>query len=173
MLKEDDREGLDDSITIVPVGGLEKVSSFISLLRGSKLKIICLLDSPSKSQQQGLDNLIKNKLIKKSGIQYFDEFIEAEEATIEDLFDVDDYLKLFSETFKGKDHAIDSSDLPKESKPIIKIIDNLLKKQTQKHKRFNHYLPANFLSRSDVRSICGEKTLSNFEKLFKSINSMM
>ena len=52
-------ESLDESITIVPVGGLEKVSTFVSLLRGSKLKIACLLDSNvDPSSKSKLDHLI-------------------------------------------------------------------------------------------------------------------
>lgn len=34
LLKENDKEGLNDDIVIVPVGGADKVSAFISLMRG-------------------------------------------------------------------------------------------------------------------------------------------
>ena len=173
LLKEEGRQGLDDSITIVPVGGLEKVSSFISLLRGNKLKIICLLDSPSSSQEQFLRNVIERKLIQRSGIRYFHEFIEANTtATIEDLFDVDDYLELFNATFKEKYQEINASELPKGNKIITKRIDILLKNKNEQHNRFNHYSPANFLSRSDVKSICKGSTLDRFEKLFKTVNEL-
>ena len=172
LLKEEGRQGLDGSITIVPVGGLEKVSSFVSLLRGNKLKTICLLDSPSSSQEQFLRNVIEGKLIQRSGIRYFHEFIEANTATIEDLFNVDDYLELFNATFNEKYKVINSSDLPESGKTITKRIDIFLRKQNEQHKRFNHYLPANFLSCSDVKSICKGSTLDRFEKLFKTVNEL-
>ena len=49
--------GLADNITIVPVGGMEKVATFVSLLRGSSLNISCLLDS-------SIDNASKSKIEK-------------------------------------------------------------------------------------------------------------
>ena len=36
---------MNQDITIVPVGGADKVATFISLMRGNKLKIACLLDT--------------------------------------------------------------------------------------------------------------------------------
>ena len=45
ILESENRTFLRNDITIVPTGGLEKVATFISLLRGSKLEIACLLDS--------------------------------------------------------------------------------------------------------------------------------
>ena len=41
LLQSLGRTGLNDKITIVPTGGLDKVSTFISLLRGSDLSIVC------------------------------------------------------------------------------------------------------------------------------------
>ena len=43
LLLNEGRASLDDKITIVPTGGADKISTFISLLRGSKLNTICLL----------------------------------------------------------------------------------------------------------------------------------
>ena len=45
FLKLQSREGLNQDISIVPTGGLDKVATFISLLRGNELQIVCLLDS--------------------------------------------------------------------------------------------------------------------------------
>ncbi|NUF65539.1 AAA family ATPase, partial [Acinetobacter bereziniae] len=51
-LNANNRTGLNEDITIVPTGGLDKVASFISLLRGSKLSIFCLLDSFTDQKSQ-------------------------------------------------------------------------------------------------------------------------
>src|SRR6185369_3952955 len=45
ILQGKGKVGLRDDITVVPVGGMDKVSTFVSLLRGNKLSIACLLDS--------------------------------------------------------------------------------------------------------------------------------
>lgn len=45
ILEESGLQGIRDDITIVPVGGLDKVTSFISLLKGQNLNIVCALDT--------------------------------------------------------------------------------------------------------------------------------
>lgn len=45
LLESKGKVGLKDGITIVPVGGADKIATFISLLRGNELNIVCLLDT--------------------------------------------------------------------------------------------------------------------------------
>ena len=81
ILESEKREGLKESITIVPIGGMDKVASFISLLRGSKLNTVCLLDSFSDQKgKQRIDDLIKIKIIKDRNVRYFDEFVKIQTA---------------------------------------------------------------------------------------------
>ena len=89
LLESDGRQGLRNDVTIVPVGGLDKVVSFISLLRGSNLKISCLLDSFNNAKgAQRLDGLIQSKIIKDKHVRFFDEFAGDDyEKAIEDLFE--------------------------------------------------------------------------------------
>lgn len=61
-LNSNNRTGLDEDITIVPVGGLGKLASFISLLRGSKLSIFCLLDTFT-DQNSKLEDLKDQNII--------------------------------------------------------------------------------------------------------------
>ena len=66
ILKENNREGLNEDITIVPVGGLDKVATFISLLRGNELNMVCLLDTfIDQKGKKRLEDLIKEE--KKEG----------------------------------------------------------------------------------------------------------
>lgn len=71
-LKSISKIGLNDDITIVPSGGLDKVASFISLLRGSKLSIFCLLDSfTDQKAKSKLDRMISEKIIADKNIKFF------------------------------------------------------------------------------------------------------
>ena len=161
---------LDDSITIVPVGGLEKVSSFVSLLRGSKLKIACLLDSSiDPSSKSKLDHLIAHKIIQKKNIRFFDEFVDNyESADIEDLFDKKEYLNLFNKAFTEYDD-IKLTDLNKDINQIIIQINTKLGVQ-----RFNHYRPANELAKTGATSETFNKnTLERFSNLFQVINKLL
>lgn len=161
------REGLKDDITIVPVGGLDKVATFISLLRGQELQIVCLLDTFTDAKGKAkIEDLIIGKIIQKNKIKFFDEFVEGyNQADIEDLFTKEDYLKLYNEAF-GKD--IKSSDLNGSIKPIIIQLNTYLDVT-----RFNHYSPANKLVQMGVSADYFDgHTLDNFEKVFNTINKL-
>lgn len=162
------RTGLDEKITIVPTGGLDKVSTFISLLRGSDLQIVCLLDSFRDAQGKAkLDDLIEHKIITSKKIRFFHEFLtDYSTADIEDLFEKSDYLKFYNEAFSDKQIAL--TDLNDKIKPILIQITKHLNID-----RFNHYRPANKLASKGVdTSYFQNASLDNFEKVFIEINKL-
>lgn len=169
ILEAENREGLRGDITLVPTGGLEKVATFISLLRGSQLDIVCLLDSYNDAKGKAkMDSLIVDKIIHKNKIRFFDEFLDThDKADLEDLFTKEDYLKLFNSAFK--EHSdISLSDLNADIKQIIIQINKHLRVE-----RFNHYRPANELAKQGLsKDDFTPETLNNFERVFKEINKL-
>ncbi len=167
ILESENRTFLRNDITIVPTGGLEKVATFISLLRGSKLEIACLLDSYTDQKGKAkLEKMITSKIIHKSKIRFFDEFLDGySRADLEDLFVKDDYLKLFNSAFQEYTD-IKSSDLDSNIPTIIQQINKQIGKD-----RFNHYRPANELVKIGVnKDYFSAQTLDNFEKVFTEMN---
>ncbi len=166
ILDSAEREGLNNDITIVPVGGLDKVASFISLLRGQKLKIVCLLDSfTDQKGKKRLKDLIVHKIIKEKDILFFDAFspVDGDVADLEDLFEKNEFLKFFNAAFSNID---DIENVPDETKPIIPQLNTVLGKS-----RFNHYRPANFATAQGFTDKdFSEKTLQRFETVFKEVN---
>lgn len=166
ILEAAGRTGLKTDITIVPVGGLEKVATFVSLMRGSKLQFACLLDSSiDKSSQDRLANMVRQKIIAEKQIVYFDKFVDADEADIEDLFTKSEYLALFNEAFTEHPDIAEGD--------LDATVDRIIE-QLNKHlgvKRFNHYRPANAFARSD-RDNAGlsKETLNRFETMFDAVN---
>lgn len=167
LLQEKKKTGLRDDITIVPVGGLEKVATFISLLRGSKLNVVCLLDSlTDQSSKTKIERLISDKILKKQNVMYFDGFIENKSlADIEDLFSEDDYIKLFNESFKGE-YAINKDEMDSTIERIVVRIARKINKE-----RFNHYRPANHFAKTchDLKDL-SEESINNFEAVIAAIN---
>ena len=167
ILETENRTYLRSDITIVPTGGLEKVATFISLLRGSKLEIACLLDSYTDQKGKAkLEKMITGKIIHKSKIRFFDEFLDNyPRADLEDLFVKEDYLKLFNSAFN--EHTdIKNSDLDSNIPTIIQQINKQIGKD-----RFNHYRPANELVKLGVnKDYFSAQTLDNFEKVFTEMN---
>lgn len=170
ILKENNREGLNEDITIVPVGGLDKVATFISLLRGNDLNMVCLLDTfIDQKGKKRLEDLIKDKIIKEKQIKFFDQYIDRLNiAEIEDMFEIEEYLKLFNEEF-SKDYKSISREEIDINKPIIPQINQIIQKN-----RFNHYRPSRYLTSLCVdKDYFSESTLARFEALFKDINNLL
>lgn len=171
ILEGDKKTHLNDNITIVPVGGLDKVTTFISLLSGSKLNVACLLDTfTDQKGKQKVDNLIRNKIIKEKNIRFFNEFSNNGKnvADIEDLFDKEEYLNVFNQAFDKEFKEIELGDLDTSLDTIIKQVNKVIGKD-----RFNHYRPANKLNQLGVdKSFFKKQTLDNFEKMFVEINKL-
>ncbi len=169
LLESLGRQGIREDITIVPTGGLEKVATFISLLRGSQLEIACLLDSYNDVKAKAkMENLISERIIHQSKVRFFHEFIDThDKADLEDLFYKKDYLSLFNSAFSEYDD-IEFSDLNSNIDRIILQINKVIEKN-----RFNHFRPANEIAKiSTDENSFDEITLHNFEKVFKEINSL-
>lgn len=169
LLQNNKRTGLDENITIVPVGGMEKIATFVSLLRGNNLSIACILDSSiDTSSKSRLDNLIREKIIQKKKILFFDEFIEGtNEADVEDLFEKQEYLTYFNLAFHEHKN-LDVSELNGKINRIVLQINKFFDIE-----RYNHYRPANMLACSQVTmENFSEQTLDRFEAAFTAINKL-
>jgi predicted ATP-dependent endonuclease of OLD family len=170
QLKASKREGLKDGVTIVPVGGLDKVVSFVSLLRGSNLKTACLLDTFNNAKgAQRLEELIKTQIIKANHVRFYDEFTgdDKAKADIEDLFDPEEYLTLYNAAFSD-DVPISLDNLDAKKLTILEQI-----KAVKKGKRFNHYMPAHELISGGYQiTFLSPRTLDRFESMFSTINQL-
>lgn len=163
VLEAKGKKGLNEDITIVPVGGADKVATFISLMRGNNLKMVCLLDTFTEpSAKRRLENMVVKNIIKKNKILFYHDILERDFADVEDLFDISDYIYLynneFNKNYEEKNFNSNSS-----------ILSQL--KDKNEGKDFNHYRPANFLAKNVSNISLSKKTLENFEKLFEMLNT--
>ena len=86
------RVGLRDDVTIVPVGGLDKVATFVALLGASGLELAVLHDYRGVPEQK-LTDLVREKMIGAKAILNVSQFryvdnlgVAGGPADIEDLF---------------------------------------------------------------------------------------
>tara|TARA_R110000764_G_scaffold1355_4_gene5362 strand:+ start:734 stop:2656 length:1923 start_codon:yes stop_codon:yes gene_type:complete len=169
LLEANKRIGLKQEFTIIPVGGLDKVSTFISLLRGSKLNVVCLLDTfTDQKGKQKVDDLVRYKIIKEKNLHFFDEFANNgnKTADIEDLFTKKDYLKIFNAAFKNEQNKVNLKDLDNNLETILKQVNKVIGV-----KGFNHYRPASKLNQMGIDiDYFDDVTLDNFENMFKEMN---
>lgn len=169
ILEESGLQGIRDDITIVPVGGLDKVTSFISLLKGQNLNIVCALDTFTDQKGKArLNSLIEQKIIKDKSILFFNEFSRnvGNIADLEDLFSIEEYLKFFNSAFDEYDDI--TSSVIDANKPVIQQINKIIGKS-----RYNHYRPSMTASKLGLsKGDFSQETIERFENLFKKINSL-
>ena len=97
------RSALDDSLTITPAGGAQKVNYMVALLTAEEQKVLVLLDDEKEARATGAE-LIKNKLIAEQNVLFVTEAFDGggagpREGDVEDLLDPGVYEALVREAY--------------------------------------------------------------------------
>lgn len=155
------RTGLNQAWSIIPVGGADKVPTFVALL-GNHLDVTVLLDVGSKPNQK-LADLCARGLLEEKRIVLCSQVVGTPEADIEDLFEISEYLQLHNWVFRTD---VQESDLATAG-PILRRLERCL------GRKFSHDDAATELlrHRADFLSSISAKTLDRFEALFNVINN--
>jgi len=177
LLQSIGKEGLSDKWTITPVGGSDKVPTFIALIGAQKgLKLATLIDIQKKDKQL-IENLYKRKLLKKNFVLTFGDFISKEEADIEDIFSAEFYLKLVNQEFsKDLSKKITIKDiLNTNQRLLVKLASYFETNPLKDSKNFSHYRPARYFTEkiSELKKEVDEDTIVRFEEIFKKLNSFI
>lgn len=170
VLESKGRTGLDKRWTITPVGGSDKVPTFVALMRSQKGLNIATLVDLQKSDQQMIENLYKKKLLKKSNVMTFADFTKTPEADIEDMFDEDLYLHLVNGEYVTK---VASGDLTSQAPRIVVRLEEHFAKNPPKTGAFNHYRPARYMTERVSSLTIPDATLDRFEAAFKALNVLL
>jgi predicted ATP-dependent endonuclease of OLD family len=182
LLEAQGRTELRDDTTIVPVGGLDNVVTFIALLGANDLKIAVFHDYKGKPEQK-LQEIVKEKVIHPKAILNASQFrnleklgIDRQASDTEDLFEPAFYLDCFNKAFSKllNGVVISESELPERDR-IIDRIECYLKDQKIKLRPsggFNHYAVASYFASNPPTSL-DDNTLSRFEALFKAVNKVL
>ncbi|MGB6059486.1 MAG: hypothetical protein WBF71_14605, partial [Microthrixaceae bacterium] len=163
VLADEGRTGLDDRWTVLPVGGLDKMPTFMALL-SPQVYVVAVHDSTSKAPQR-LKSLVDSGVIVADQLVPLAEIVDEKEADIEDLFGADAYLTIVNDSGT----AVVSTDDLRGSGRIVPRIERGIGRS------FSHYAPARYLaSRPEVTaSELGEVSLDRFEALFLRVNKLL
>jgi hypothetical protein len=167
------KQGLGDAI-LVPVGGLDKLATFVALLGANKLKIVVLHDRAGTPPQK-LEDLIRQKLIERRRVLDYAMFLEpsAKEADIEDLLPVNMYIDAFNATYlkELKGAKLIASDLGAHPR-LVERINQWLKAKgitLLKDGGFNHYRVAQAILTSLTVEAMKPADLDPFQRLFSRV----
>lgn len=173
LIAEKGGTGLHDQCVIVPVGGADKISTFVTLLGANQLRVAVLMDISAKNEQR-VGNLVENTLLKKKCIFTPGQIIGAKNADTEDLFDIDNYLELVSIAYKKElaRKSLTAKTIEVGDPRVVKRIERYFAEKNIAGGSFSHYRPSLALLRDAnmQERLYTEATLSRFEELFKNIN---
>ena len=138
----------------------------------TNLNIAVLIDF-QKKDQQSIENLYKGKLLEKKNVLTYANFVQNNEADVEDLFDPDFYLKLVNGEFKSSISLANLSS--KHPRILCQLEEHLKSNPLPNNESFNHYRPARYLSENIgcLESELSEQELDRFEQAFKTLNALL
>lgn len=155
---------LDSRLSIIPVGGADNMPVFVALL-GRRLKVSALIDgAATNSKVDRTKRAAAHNNVDESHVVAVGELdgLPAN-ADIEDLFAVEDYLKLYNWAFGT---SVKAADLPATNEPILRRLE------TVRGEKFDHALVAHAMTdhRDEFFASLKPASVSNFEKLFVRLN---
>jgi energy-coupling factor transporter ATP-binding protein EcfA2 len=166
------KNGLDERWVIVPVGGIDKIATFVTLLGGNQLNTSVLIDASSRGQQR-VDELRRHGHLRENSLIQISEIVGSSEADIEDLFDAGFYLQLVNGAEADKlPKKLTLKDLPQDSRLTRRVeryfADNGLG-------RPSHYRPAAYFQRNQATLLpkLSAATLERAADLFSRINKTL
>ncbi len=177
LMEKCGKGGLKEGV-LVPVGGLDKLATFIALLGASKLKVVVLHDR-GRAPHQNLESLIQQKLIERKRVLDFSMFRTPAnlETDVEDLFPESLYVDVFNESYRDEldGEALTLTDLPPHPR-IVERLNEWLRQRgitLLKDGGFNHYRVAQaLLPKLSAASLSGAD-LERFDKLFERVNAAL
>ena len=176
QLAKKGRTGLDARWTVTPVGGLDKVASFVALFAGNELHVAVLADFHSGDKGK-VQRLRESEILESGHVFTAERFCDQEESDIEDMLGRAFYVELVN---RGYELSVDRR-LPPElpdSAPVLVL------EEVKQHFRtvaiegpeFDHLSPAVYLvehESSFVNADGIEEALNRFEEFFQRINPLI
>ena len=170
VLGRSGREALSENWVITPVGGIDKVPTFVALLGSQKkLNIATLIDFQNKDKQT-IENLYKKRILSKKHVYTYADFTGTKEADAEDMFGLDFYLELVNGEFgKEIDTPIKANDIKgKQPRVVVRL---------EKHlgNGFNHFRPARYFVENinKIEKRIPSEALDRFEEAFRALNKLL
>jgi predicted ATP-dependent endonuclease of OLD family len=163
LARQKGKTSLDPRWTITPVGGLDKIPTFIALLGASDLNIAVVMDVAAGGNQK-ITNMVQRGLLAQDHLIPLTDITGTPEADIEDLFDQGWYLKLLKESKVGivAKNKLTAGRIVKQAEAVLGA-------------RFDHYQPASHLMRTatKLRDEVDDATIDRFAQLFARINNLL
>lgn len=177
ILEMKGRKGLNPNWVITPVGGANKVPTFVALIGAQRnMNLVTLIDIQKKDKQP-IENLYRKKLLKKNHVITFADFIKTDEADIEDMFERSFLLKLINNEYESVlNKPIQEAKLEVGIQRINVCLKKYFTKNPMKNSIiFTHYRIARYFAENinELSNTISNITLDRFEEAFSRINTLL
>jgi predicted ATP-dependent endonuclease of OLD family len=171
------RTTLDPRWTIVPCGGLPKVSAFMSLFGGNELHCAVLCDFADGGKKE-VEKLRSSELMRADHVLTVDNYAGKPQADTEDLLGNVGYVALVNAacglTGTSAVSATNADGTPIAGR-IVKHVEQTLPAPKSGEPDFNHTMPADWLVRQGTAYTLSDEAavLDRFERLFADLNKLL
>ena len=173
LLQQRGMAGLSEDWTITPVGGSDKVPTFVALIGAqTNLKVAVLIDY-QKRDHQVIENLYKKKLLDRSHVVTYADFVPGDEADVEDMFEYEFYLKLVNGEYAS---SISVGDVSGGHPRILRRLEVYLESNPlPNNAHFNHYRPARYFAEhiSSLDNELSQSEVERFQQAFDKLNALL
>lgn len=156
--------GLDPRLAAIPVGGDSNMPAFVALL-GRRLQVSALIDgSSTPATYARVVSAAKANGVPEASIVVCSSVAGVpKNGDVEDLFDPEDYLRLYNWAFSATVRVVD---LAPTNEPILRRLGAVVGS-------FNHALPAHALTerREEFFTTVHASTVERFRELFRRLNT--
>jgi hypothetical protein len=167
---------LDPRWAITPVGGADKVSTFISLVGSAKLNVAALIDGGPHDQQR-IKVLADNGHLRVKSLVQLSDFTTGKEAEIEDLLDSAIYCAIVSGAYSTElpVEALKPADLKSRLPRITARTEQYFKENAIAGGKLDRYKLASYLIREQQTLVpkLAPATLERSAKVFERINACL
>jgi len=176
-LRKAGRTHLDSRWVISPVGGVDKIASFVTLFSCNKLDVAVLADI-HKGLKNKMRSLRESVLLKEGRVFTADTYAGQEEADIEDIIGRGLYVHLVNKCYAlSKGTAIIDNKPGNAPMRVVEEVANHFAVLPPENAQYDHYAPAVYLVENGhgIRGTLPgyEQALSRFEKLFVDLNHLL
>lgn len=171
--------GLDRRWTITPVGGVDKMDTFVRLFRGQQLNICAVIDV-TDGKLAKVEKLVRDGDLQADQVIKISDVLGVERADMEDLMSEDFYLRLVQgvgteDSSRAIYGVVQKDRLPEiaEESRITRRIDTVLEGFNQG--RLDHLPPALYFERHQEKLLkeLDTETIQRAAKLFETANSQL
>jgi len=181
------RPGLSRLWTITPCGGAAKLAAFAALLASagtagvagkaaSAARNLAVLMDLQSAEPHAVETLFKTKLLARNRVLTFAGFTWGREPDIEDMFDVDFYLRLVNEDYRLMETSpVHALTLGPGGRILKRLENHFAQHPLPPHEGFRRDRPARHLARNlDLLApAISPATYARFETLFEQLNRML